>query len=156
MAHVGKILLKIITRRLSDYCERLGILPKEQSGPRPNRSTTDMMFVIRRTTGVGAEETNPVVRVLHRSSQSVRLRRPNPPVGGTRPLRRQQRMISVIHQFHDDMRACMRLDDGMCSGWFAVEQVLRQGCVLALLLLNNFFAAVTHVTTRVSRQTKVS
>ena len=48
MAHAGKILLKIITRRLSDYCERLGILPEEQSGFRPNRSTTYMMFLIRR------------------------------------------------------------------------------------------------------------
>ena len=44
----GKILLKIIARRLSEYCERVGILPEEQSGFRPNRSTTDMMFVIRR------------------------------------------------------------------------------------------------------------
>ena len=47
MAHAGKIMLKIIARRLSDYCERLGVLPEEQSGFRPNRSTTDMMFVIR-------------------------------------------------------------------------------------------------------------
>ena len=48
IAHAGKILLKIIARRLSGYCERVGILPEEQSGFRPNRSTTDMMFVIRR------------------------------------------------------------------------------------------------------------
>ena len=48
MAHAGKLLLKIIARRLSDYCERVEILPEEQSGFRPNRSTTDMMFVIRR------------------------------------------------------------------------------------------------------------
>ena len=49
VAHDGKILLKFIARCLSDYCERLGILPEEQSGFRPNRSTTDMMlFVIRR------------------------------------------------------------------------------------------------------------
>ena len=48
MAHAGKILLKITARRLSDYCERLGILPEEQCGFRPNRFTTDMMFVIRR------------------------------------------------------------------------------------------------------------
>ena len=46
VAHVGKILLKILARRLSEYCECVGILPEEQSGFRPNRSTTDMMFVV--------------------------------------------------------------------------------------------------------------
>ena len=48
VAHTGKILLKIIARRLSEYCERVGILPEEQSSLRPKRSTTDMVFVIRR------------------------------------------------------------------------------------------------------------
>ena len=48
VAHAGKILLKIIACCLSEYCERVGILPEEQSGFRPNRSTTDMMFVVRR------------------------------------------------------------------------------------------------------------
>ena len=48
VAHAGKILLKIIARRLSEYCERVRILPEEQSGFRPNRSTIDIMFVIRR------------------------------------------------------------------------------------------------------------
>ena len=55
-------------------------------------------------------------------------------------------MISVIRQFHNGMRACVRLDDRVCSGWFAVEQDLRQGYVLAPLLLNIFFAAVINVT----------
>ena len=54
-------------------------------------------------------------------------------------------MISVIREFHDGMRACVRLDDRVCSRWFAVEQVLRQGCVLAPLLFNIFFAAVISV-----------
>ena len=48
VAQAGKILLEIIARRLSEYCERVGILPEEQIGFRPNRSTIDMMFVIRR------------------------------------------------------------------------------------------------------------
>ena len=45
--HAGKLLLNIIARRLSEYRERVGILPEEQSGFRPNHSTIDMMFVIR-------------------------------------------------------------------------------------------------------------
>ena len=48
VAYAGKILLKIIARHLSEYCGRVGILPEEQSGLRPNRSTADVMFVIRR------------------------------------------------------------------------------------------------------------
>ena len=32
VTHAGKILLKIIARRLSAYCERVGVLPGEQSG----------------------------------------------------------------------------------------------------------------------------
>ena len=54
-------------------------------------------------------------------------------------------MISIIRKFHDGMRAYVRLHDGVCSGWFAVEQGLSQGCVLAPLLFNNFFAAVINV-----------
>ena len=39
----------------------------------------------------------------------------------------------------------MRLDDRVCSAWFAVEQGLRQGCVLAPPLVNIFFAMVINV-----------
>ena len=46
--------------------------------------------------------------------------------------------ILVVRQFHDDMRACVRLDDRVCSGWFTVDQGLRQGCMLALLVFNIF------------------
>ena len=54
-------------------------------------------------------------------------------------------MISVLRQFHDGGRAYVRLDDRVCSRWFAVEQGLRQGCVFAPLLFNIFFAVVINV-----------
>ena len=40
----------------------------------------------------------------------------------------------------------MRLDDRVCSGFFPVEQGVRQGGVLASLLFNILFAVVTNVT----------
>ena len=48
VAHAGKVLLKVIAGRLSDYCERENIPPEEQCGFKPQRSTVDMMFVLRR------------------------------------------------------------------------------------------------------------
>ena len=47
VAHAGKVLLKVIAGRLADYCERDNILSEEQCGFRPQRSTVDMMFVVR-------------------------------------------------------------------------------------------------------------
>ena len=43
----------MVARRLSAYCEAKGLLPEEQCGFRPNRSTTDMMFVVRRLQEIG-------------------------------------------------------------------------------------------------------
>ena len=53
VAHAGKVLLKIVTTRLSAHYEARNLLPEEQCGFRPHRSTTDMMFVVRRLQELG-------------------------------------------------------------------------------------------------------
>lgn len=35
------------------------------------------------------------------------------------------KMLAAIPHIHDGMRTCVRLDDGVCSGMFDVEQGLR-------------------------------
>ena len=145
VAHAGKILLEITVRCLSEYCEGVGILPEEHSGFRTNRSTTRMMFVIRRLQELAWKKRIPLYvcfidptkayDFVDRTLLWTVLTRFSVP----------QSMIFVIRQFHDGMRACVQLDNGVCLGWFAVEQGLRQGCVLAPLLFSIFFAAVTHV-----------
>ena len=145
VAHAGKILLKIIARRLSEYCERVGILPGEQSGFRPNRSTIDIMFMIRRLQELAQKKRIPLyvcfidLTKAYNSADRTLLWTVLARFGVP------QNMISAIRQFHNGMRACVRLDDRVCLRWFVVEQGLRQGCVLAPLLFNIFFAAVIYV-----------
>ena len=145
VAHAGKMLLKIITRRLSEYCERVGILPEKQSGFRPNCSTTDMMFVIRLPQELVRKKRIPLyvcfidLTKAYDSLDQTLLWTVLARFGVL------QNMISAIRQFHDGMRACVRLDDRVCSAWFTEEQGLRQGRVLAPLLFNILVAAVINV-----------
>ena len=59
VAHAGKVLLKIVANRLGDFCAEAGILPEEQCGFRPQRSTTDTMFVVRRLQNWDGQATLP-------------------------------------------------------------------------------------------------
>ena len=60
LSHAGKVLLKIVTTRLSDYCETHNILPEEQCGFRPGRSTVCMLFVVRRLQELGRQRKIPL------------------------------------------------------------------------------------------------
>ena len=51
-------------------------------------------------------------------------------------------MLAVMHQSHDGMQTCMRLDSRECWDMFDAGQGLRQECVLAPHLLNLLFTAV--------------
>ena len=141
----SKVLLKVVARRLSAYFEAKGLLPEEQCGFRPNRSTTDMIFVVRRLQEIRRKAGVSLFMCF------IDLQKAYDTVDRTllwQVLTRigvPPQMIAVIQQFHDGMRACVRPDDGVCSDWFEVEQGLRQGCVLSPLLFNIFFAAVLTV-----------
>ena len=126
VTHSGKVVLKIVVNRLGDFCEEARILPEEQCGFRPQRSTRDMMFVVRRLQELGrtsntsldiyfidlAKAYDSVDRVL---LWEVLARLGVPP-----------RRIKIIRMFHDGMRARVQLDDGDISAWFDVGQGLRQ------------------------------
>ena len=145
LSHAGKVLLKIVVNHLSDFFEAQQILPEEHCGFRPARSTIDVLFVVRRLQELGRQRKIPLYMCfvdLQKAYDSVdrELLRKVLTRAGVLSM-----MIDVVHQFHDGMRARVRIDDGELSEWFDVTQGLRQGCVLSPLLFNIFFAAVMEV-----------
>ena len=61
LSHVGKVLANTITIRLmSAFCEANDILPEEQCGFRPGRSTVCMLFVVRRLQELGRRRRIPL------------------------------------------------------------------------------------------------
>ena len=60
VARAGKVFVKIFATRLSAYCEARNLLPEEQCGFRPNSSTTDMMFAVRRLQELGRKARVPL------------------------------------------------------------------------------------------------
>ena len=61
VAHAGKALLKVVAMKLGDYCEAKGLLPEEHYGFLPHRSTTDIMFVVRRLQELGRKGGVPLL-----------------------------------------------------------------------------------------------
>ena len=112
---------------VSEYCERVGILPEEHNGFRPNRSITDMMFVIRRLQELARKELISLYVCfidLTKAYDSVDrtllwtvLARFGVP----------QNIISVIRQFHDGMRACVRLNKRVGLGWSLWNRAFDKG-----------------------------
>ena len=109
------MLLKIVAHCLSDYCEAHGILPDEQCGFRPERSTVDMLFVVRQLQELALRRSIPLYMCfvdLHRAYDLVDrellwkvLTRTGVP----------EEMIAVIRQFHYGTQTRVRMDDGELS-----------------------------------------
>ena len=120
-------------------------MPEEQCGFRPQRSTVDTMFVVRRLQELARKKDTPLYLCfidLTKAYDSVNrtLLWVVLACFGVPP-----RIFAVIRQLHDGMHTCVQLDDAECSDKSDVGQSLRQGCVLAPLLFNMFFTAVLRV-----------
>jgi hypothetical protein len=138
------MVLKIVRDRLSKYAEGIDLLPEEQCGFRPRRSTTDMLYVVQMLQEFGRVKKIPLYFCfidLTKAYDTVNrelLWKVLAKVGVPQDL------IELIKAFHDGTRACVRID-GEDSDYFSVNQGLRQGCVLSPLLFNIFFGAVLEI-----------
>ena len=75
VSHAGKVLLKVVARRLSVNYEAKGLFPEEWCGLRPDRSAMDMMSVVRRLKEIGRKaKVSLFIYVLRRFPEGVRHR----------------------------------------------------------------------------------
>ena len=141
VAYAGKALFKIVVDRLGNFCEEDGIVPGEQCGFQPQRSTIDIMFVVRRLQRLGRTNYSSLEICfidLVKACDSV------DPVLLWGVLARfgvPPWMIKIIRMVQGGMRARVQLD-GDFPAWFNVCQGLRQGWVLSPILFNIVFVAV--------------
>ena len=128
MSHAGKVLLKVVTRKLGNHREVKGLLQEKQCGFRPDHSTTDMMFVVRRLQKIEQKAGVSLFMCF------IDLQKACNTVDGTllwqalTLIGAPPQTIAVTQQVHDGMRACVRPDDVVCSDWIELEQGLRQRC----------------------------
>ena len=140
-----QVLLKVIANSLRNYSEREDILQEEPRGFRPQRSTIDMIFVVRRLHQFARKKSSPLDTCF------VNLAKAYDSVDRTLLWTMIARFgippktLAALRHFHDGMLARIRTDDGERSDWFGAGQGPPQGCVLAPLLFNMLLTAILRV-----------
>jgi len=138
----GKVLARILNNRLRPIAE--SILPESQSGFRPSRGTTDMIFSVRQLQEKCREQHQPLYLAfidltkafdsVHRGLLWNILSTIGCPV----------KFINILKLLHDDMSAQV-LVNGTPSPPFKVKSGVKQGCVIAPTLFVIFIATVMHL-----------
>ncbi|XP_029766781.1 uncharacterized protein LOC112117806 [Terrapene carolina triunguis] len=136
----GKIIARIILNRLIASISEAK-LPESQCGFRPGRSTVDMVFAVRQIQEKCIEQNMHLYAVfidltkafdtVNREALWTILTRLGCP----------RKFVQIIHLFHDSMTGEV-LSDGATSAPFNITNGVKQGCVLAPVLFNLFFACV--------------
>ncbi|XP_076042061.1 uncharacterized protein LOC143025963 [Oratosquilla oratoria] len=136
----GKILARVMVNRLVIHVSEDN-LPEAQCGFRPNRSTADMIFVMRQVQEKCIEQNMDLYAVfidltkafdtVNREALWVILSKLGCP----------EKFVNLIRQFHDDMTGQV-LSGGEVSEPFNISNGVKQGCVLAPILFNLFFTCV--------------
>ncbi|KAL7834458.1 hypothetical protein SRHO_G00287050 [Serrasalmus rhombeus] len=139
----GKALARVLTNRLTPLSE--SILPESQSGFRPHRGTTDMIFTVRQLQEKCREQNQPLYMAfidltkafdsVHRQALWLVLAKIGCP----------EKYIRVLRLLHDNMSAMVLGDSGDESAPFRVDKGVKQGCVIAPTLFSIFVAVILYL-----------
>ena len=136
---VGKLFARVIQDRVQMIAE--DVLPDSQCGFRKGRGCNDMVFVARQLIEKSVEHDDQLCVLF------VDLRQAYDSIPRTSlwsilsKLGVPPKMLKVIQSLHEGMSAAMRVSTAS-SDSFPVNNGLRQGCTLAPVLFNLYFAVV--------------
>jgi hypothetical protein len=137
LTHVSKVFTSILNSRLTDWCERHGVLHESQGGFRATRSTTDQIFTLHTATQLRAMRDGASSYLcfvdLEKAYDNVwrdglwcKLRR----VGV------RGKVLRVLQQLYTDVESRFVVDGRYVTPWVPMRKGVRQGCVLSPLLFN--------------------
>jgi hypothetical protein len=139
------VLLKAVAFKMNDHTEENDILPESQSGFRRDRSTIDLIYVMRMLCEFSFEKCSDLFLCfvdIKKAYDNVNrellwkiLARYGFPSG----------IIGIIKAFYDGMKASIHFEDGSHSVYFSIDKGLRQGCVLSCILFNIYLGAAIEV-----------
>jgi len=142
LSTAGKILSGILNMRLQTIAE--SILPESQSGFRPGRGTTDMIFSVRQLQEKCIEQNKPLYMAfidITKAFDTVArellwdiLTRSGCPA----------KFVKMVRLMHEQMTATVLVNKGD-SNPFNVTTGVKQGCLKAPTLFSIFIAVVLHI-----------
>ena len=148
---VGKIYTSVLNLRVSNWCEKYGILSEEQAGFRPGRSTSDHIFAVtevlrlrrgrRKQTHCCFLDIKKAYDTVNRDGLWKRLL----DVGIRGKLWR------VLKNLYDIVESSVLVGKHRTE-WFVVEAGVRQGCLLSPILFAIFIEGLA----RALKQVKVN
>ena len=112
VAHAGKVLLKIVASRLSNYCETEGSLPEEQCGFCPAQSTIDLLFVVRLLQELKQQRKAPLYGASSICRKLTTLSTESCCGRYSHDLAYQPKTLIIIRNLRESMLARVRTDDG--------------------------------------------
>ena len=135
---LGKIFTAILLNRLSEWTETCGILPEEQYGFRPNRRTTDCIFILN-TLIEKTKADNSTLFVCF-----VDLKKAFDNIQHSLLWTKLQsigvssKIIKTLQSMYDNATARVKLSSYEASKSFKCSKGVRKGCNLSPLLFNLF------------------
>lgn len=135
----SRLLAKIIANRLRRHCEDLNLLPPFQWGFRPNRSTSDVLVILRILSELATEISQPA-DPLAIISFDIQRAYPSVPRDAAYQVFRKtfglpDALISVISSLHNNTQFIIRTQQGDAEP-FRSQKGFREGCPSSPALYN--------------------